>query len=140
VPRSTSTLAPSIRSPHSSFRAWLAVVAWMSLTVILSTFPVDGLQPAVPDADKLGHAAVYGVLAFLCARAWRRHESSQAAAVERAMAMVLAFGALMEFMQGYVGRDPSLADWIADGVGALVGIAFWKAWIIVANSTPEHWG
>jgi VanZ family protein len=56
------------------------------------------------------------------------------------MAMVLAFGALMEFMQGYVGRDPSLADWIADGVGALVGIAFWKAWIIVANSTPEHWG
>lgn len=112
----------------------------MALTVILSTFPVDGIQPSVPDADKLGHAAVYGVLAFLCARAWRRHGSSQSAAVERTMAMVLAFGAVMEVIQGYVGRDQSFADWMADGVGALVGIAFWKAWTIVVNSTPEQWG
>jgi VanZ family protein len=56
------------------------------------------------------------------------------------MAMALAFGALMELMQGYVGRDASLADWVADGVGAMVGIGFWKAWMIVANSTPEGWG
>lgn len=127
-------------SPRSPSRAWLAVAAWMALTVILSTFPVDGIQPSVPNADKLGHAAVYGVLAFLYARAWRRHGSSQSAAVERTMAMVLAFGAVMEIIQGYVGRDQSFADWMADGVGALVGIAFWKAWMIVVNSTPEQWG
>lgn len=128
---------PSIRSPS---RAWLAVAAWMALTVILSTFPVDAITPSVPDADKLGHAAVYAVLAFLCSRAWRRHGSSQSAAVERAMAMVLVFGALMEFLQGHVGRDPSFADWMADGAGALVGIALWKAWMIVVNSTSEQWG
>jgi VanZ family protein len=127
----------SARSPS---RAWLAVAAWMTLTVILSTFPVDEIQPSVPDADKLGHAAVYGVLALLCARAWHRHGSSQAAAIERAMALVLAFGALMEFVQGFVGRDPSMGDWLADGVGALVGLGFWKAWMIVLNATPERWG
>jgi VanZ family protein len=110
----------------------------MAVTVILSTFPVDGLQPSVPDADKLGHAAVYCVLAFLCARAWRCHGGSEAASVERAMAMALIFGGLMEFMQGYVGRDMSFGDWIADGVGALIGIAFWKAWMIVSNWTPER--
>jgi VanZ family protein len=127
----------SARSPS---RAWLAVAAWMTLTVILSTFPVDEIQPSVPDADKLGHAAVYGVLALLCARAWHRHGSSQAAAIERAMALVLVFGALMEFVQGFVGRDPSMGDWLADGVGALVGLGFWKAWMIVLNATPERWG
>jgi VanZ family protein len=127
----------SARSPS---RAWLAVAAWMTLTVILSTFPVDQIQPSVPDADKLGHAAVYGVLALLCARAWHRHGSSQAAAIERAMALVLVFGALMEFVQGFVGRDPSMGDWLADGVGALVGLGFWKAWMIVLNATPERWG
>jgi VanZ family protein len=127
----------SARSPS---RAWLAVAAWMALTVILSTFPVDEIQPSVPDADKLGHAAVYAVLALLCARAWHRNGSSQAAAIERAMALVLVFGALMEFVQGFVGRDPSMGDWLADGVGALVGIGFWKAWRIALNSTPERWG
>jgi VanZ family protein len=127
----------SARSPS---RAWLAVAAWMTLTVILSTFPVDEIQPSVPDADKLGHAAVYGVLALLCARAWHRRGSSQAAAIERAMALVLVFGALMEFVQGFVGRDPSMGDWLADGVGALVGLGFWKAWMIVLNATPERWG
>ena len=127
-------------SPRSPSRAWLAVAAWMALTVILSTFPVDEIQPSVPDADKLGHAAVYGVLALLCARAWHRHGSSQAAAIERAIALVLAFGALMAFVQGFVGRDPSMGDWLADGVGALVGLGFWKAWMIVLNATPERWG
>lgn len=127
----------SIGSPA---RAWLAVAAWMAVTVILSTFPVDEIQPSVPDADKLGHAAVYGVLALLCARAWHRHGSAQAAAMERAMALVLVFGALMEFVQGFVGRDPSLGDWLADGAGALVGIGFWRAWMIVVNWTPERGG
>ena len=130
----------AILSRRSPSRAWLAVFAWMALTVILSTFPVDRIQPSVPDADKLGHAAVYCVLALLCARAWHRHGSSPAAAIERAMALVLVFGALLEFVQGFVGRDPSMGDWLADGTGALVGVGLWKACRIVLDSTPERWG
>jgi VanZ family protein len=45
----------------------------------------------------------------------------------------------MEWVQGHVGREPSLQDWIADGVGALIGLAFWKAWMIVTRSSPERW-
>jgi VanZ family protein len=110
------------------------------VTVILSTFPVEDLQPNVPDADKIGHAAVYAVLGFLYAVAWHRHGSSQPAAAERSMAMVLLYGALMEFVQSRVGRDPSLGDWIADGVGAMVGIGFWKAWRIGVESRAEQAG
>lgn len=128
-----------ILPPGSPARAWFAVAVWTVLTIALSTLPVQAVQPSVPDADKLGHAAVYGVLAFLCARAWHRHGSTDSAAFERAFAMAVAFGALMEWVQGHVGREPSLQDWIADGVGALIGLACWKAWMIVASSSPERW-
>src|SRR5687767_10834386 len=112
----------------------------MTVTVFLSTFPVADLQPSVPDADKIGHAAVYAVLGFLCAVAWHRQGSSQPAAAERSMALVLLYGGLMEFLQSHVGRDPSMADWVADSVGALFGIGFWKAWRIVVESTAEQTG
>ncbi len=127
-------------SDPSALRAWLAVAVWMTVTVILSTFQLEDLQPNLPDADKIGHAAVYVVLGFLCAVAWHRHGSSHSAVLERSMALVLLYGALMEFLQSFVGRDPSMADWIADGVGALVGIGFWKAWRVVVESTAEQAG
>ena len=60
--------------------------------------------------------------------------------VERTMAMALIFGALMELMQSYVGREMSLADWVADGVGAVIGIGLWKAWMIVSAFTRERLG
>jgi VanZ family protein len=128
--------------PRSSspFLAWLAVGVWMTVTVILSTFPVEDLQPDVANADKIGHAAVYAVLGFLCAVAWHRHGSSHPAVVERAMALVLLFGALMEFLQSHVGRDPSMGDWVADGVGGLFGILFWKAWRIAMDGGAEQPG
>ena len=100
----------------SALRAWLAVAVWMTVTVILSTFPVEDLQPNVPDADKIGHAAVYAVLGFLCAVAWHRHGSSQPAAAERSMALVLLYGALMEFLQSHDGPRTSNGALIAHGV------------------------
>jgi VanZ family protein len=56
------------------------------------------------------------------------------------MALVLLFGALMEFVQSLVGRDPSMADWVADGVGGLFGIGFWMAWRIVMEYRAEQVG
>lgn len=120
--------------------AWIAVIGWMTLTVILSTFPVHALGPDVSNADKIGHAAVYAVLGFLCAVAWSRRGSSQYAAAEKSLAMALAFGALMELVQSRIGRDPSMADWVADAVGAVVGIGAWKAWRVVMGSTAEQVG
>lgn len=124
--------------PASALRAWVAVAAWMTVTVILSTFPVEDLGPNVSNADKIGHAAAYAVLAFLYAVAWHRHGSSHAAVAERSFALALLFGALMEFVQSHVGRDPSMADWIADGIGALAGIGFWKAWRIVVETAAKR--
>ena len=54
------------------------------------------------------------------------------------MAMVLLFSALMEYLQSLVGRDPSMADWVADGVGGLFGILFWKAWRVVMDRGAEQ--
>lgn len=131
---------PAILPPGSPSRAWLAVAVWMALTVVLSSIPFHRVQPSVSDADKLVHAAIYCVMAVLCARAWTRHGSPQGAMVERTMAMALIFGALMELMQSYVGREMSLADWVADGVGAVIGIGLWKAWMIVSAFTRERLG
>lgn len=110
----------------------------MTVTVILSTFPVEDLSPNVSNIDKIGHAAAYAALGFLYAVAWHRHGSSHAAVAERSLALALLFGALMEFVQSHVGRDPSMADWIADGIGAVVGIGLWKTWRIVVETTAKR--
>lgn len=124
----------------SAVHAWAAVATWMAVVVILSTFPVGDLGPSVSNADKIGHAAAYAVLGFLCAVAWHRHGCRVAAVAERSLALALLFGALMELVQAHVGREPGMADWVADGVGALVGIGSWKAWRMVVETRAERVG
>lgn len=72
-------------------------------------------------ADKLVHGAFYGILAALVVRAmlriggWKRLATTAIA--------LSAFGAVDEWHQGFIpGRSPSIADWGADSIGALVGL------------------
>jgi VanZ family protein len=104
--------------------AWALVAGWCALIFALSsmTLRADGVR--IPGADKAVHACVYGVLGFLLARALRRSRPAAGAAGVVAAATVLAtlYGASDEFHQSFTpGRDPSLADLAADGIGALVG-------------------
>lgn len=74
----------------------------------------------LPDADKLVHFGLYGVLAFLSVRAARLNGNRPSAA--HMIATVAVFAALDEWHQRFVpGRTMDLRDWGADVLGALVG-------------------
>jgi VanZ family protein len=111
--------------------AWLLAIAWAVTVLVFSSIP-GGTLPPVPawNADKLIHAAVYGVLAALLGNAW--WASGRGAPVSAALAFVLAagFGGIDEiYQQSTAGRISSLADLIADCVGAAIGAS--AAWGIL---------
>jgi VanZ family protein len=74
--------------------------------------------------DKIAHFAVFALIATLVCRAgpgWR--------AAAWAVGSVSLFGALDEWHQSFVpGRMPSVTDWVADTLGALVACGLYVGW------------
>ncbi|MSQ61575.1 MAG: VanZ family protein [Dehalococcoidia bacterium] len=106
------------------------IITWLAWMVIIFTLSAQE-RPPQPDLgfswqDKLQHAAVYAVLAFLTLRA--------AAALPRLgrfptllLVLTLVWAALYalsdEWHQSFVpGRDASALDWLADVVGAAMAL------------------
>jgi VanZ family protein len=86
----------------------------------LSAVPDLRAGAAIPFGDKLGHLALYGVLGL--ALAWGRGHAQ----VSIPHILLLAIGALYgmtdEVHQMFVpGRQPDLADWVADVIGLAIG-------------------
>jgi len=101
----------------------------MVVIFMLSALPGDELhQPFFPGDDKVAHLVVYGALAaaalFAISPRWRR---IYPAAVCLVVVMAcLIYGISDEFHQSFVpGRNPSAADLVADGVGALIVCLAW---------------
>ncbi|WP_233554025.1 VanZ family protein [Halococcus sp. IIIV-5B] len=106
---------------------WLPVVAFAVVVFVGSVVPLPGgettLGPfGLVGADKYTHAFAYfclgGALAFALApdRRW-------VAVAALAVVVTSLYGGGIEVVQGFVGRDPSLLDWGADILGAVVGVA-----------------
>lgn len=75
----------------------------------------------VAGADKLVHFSLYAVLGALVARALAAPRARRGLVL--AAAQLMLFGALDEWHQQFVpGRSAELADWVADLLGALVGL------------------
>jgi len=91
------------------------------------TLPVP--LPPILGADKLAHLAAYAVLSFL-ACFWIRAESWKRRPVLFFVSVVLIvslYGALDEFHQSFVpGRMPSVWDWLADTLGAGLGVLVYR--------------
>lgn len=99
-------------------------LAWAAFLVFLGSRPGDSLPESrlldLPGADKVLHAAVYGVLGALVARA-AAARGRRRAAIVGALAGLLC-GMLDEWVQGRVpGRTRSWADLLADTAGAAFG-------------------
>lgn len=108
--------------PPGSGRARLAMVAWMALVLALSVIPTrETGSMGFAGVDKVGHAVCYFVLGLLAVRAQDRGEAGARWIV--AFGLAVLYGGVLEVGQGWVDRDPSLWDWIADGVGAAAGAA-----------------
>jgi VanZ family protein len=102
-----------------------ALPAYWIFLFCLTHFP--GLQVDVPirAPDKIAHVGAFGLLAFLF---WRfaqtvRHPLSARFAFTAAFALV-AFAAVDEYLQQFVGRGTDLVDWLCDVAGIVVVLAF----------------
>lgn len=110
-----------------------AVLFWPVLAFVLW----GQLQPEIPDAlqginDKLLHVAAYFVLGAMAGGAIR-----QRGQVKWAVLALIAVGAAMEVLQGFVGREASLVDAIANSAGAIAGAAFAR---FVLDPLRRRWG
>jgi len=102
-----------------SLMAWGPAVIWAAVLFLLSEMPPDSGGGEFPINDKVLHLGMYAVLGGALAWAgWRKGKTA-------ALGLILlgtAYGALDEWHQSFVpGRDPSGWDFVADGVGVVVG-------------------
>ena len=75
--------------------------------------------PTIGVGDKLDHVAAFLVLTLLGRAAyWTRPAAMLAVGLS-------AFGAFIELSQAIplIGRDASVADWVADSIAVLIGLA-----------------
>lgn len=109
---------PALAVHGSLARGVFAVVVLVSLAVLFA--PASDVPPAAPGVDKVVHLALFAALAAVGRWAGVR---ARALAV-----LLLGYAALSEVVQGLpaLGRSTSLADWVADAVGVLIGLALWE--------------
>jgi VanZ family protein len=107
-----------------SVAAWLPVLAWAGLIFAFSSQSRLTFIPDQPiEFGKLGHMAIFGVLALLL---W--HALARTTAVRRpwagALALTVLYAVTDELHQSFVpGRDPAFGDVVIDAAGAMIAIA-----------------
>ncbi|MFW3169560.1 VanZ family protein [Geodermatophilus sp. CPCC 206100] len=108
---------PALAVHGALSRGAFAVAALVSLAVLFA--PGDDVPAAPPGVDKLVHLVLFAVLAL----------SGRWAGVgaRRLLVLLLVYAAASEVVQGLspLERSASVADWVADAVGVLAGIAGW---------------
>lgn len=107
--------------------AWALPIGLYAAITIQSCLVVRVPDISVPFVDKLVHAAIYGILGALVARALRHGTARPPSAMMTVAFVVVAascLGALDEIHQSFVpGRSPDVLDGVADAVGAALGSA-----------------
>lgn len=98
---------------------WTPPILWAALILLATSIPNPNL-PTPGRADLLVHAAMYGTLGYLSARA---AGASRAATLALVAAACVAFGAVDEWHQRFIpGRFAGVDDWGADCLGAALGV------------------
>ena len=103
-----------------SARRWLPPALWAALILVLTSIPAATGPGGMPHLDKVVHVLMYAGQGWLVTRALRTRGFG---ALAIALVGIAIFGLLDEWHQQFVNRDPDLMDWIADVIGASLGIA-----------------
>jgi VanZ family protein len=112
---------------RSHRRAKRAAFFWGLLLITLTSWPRPPAIPVVssiPDFDKVIHALLYGVEAFLLYRAirWRDRPGFSLPRVLAIVGIMAVWGVLDEVHQYWIpGRSVEATDVMADVIGATVG-------------------
>ena len=116
--------------PHF-LNAYGAAIFWAAFILLLMSLPGKDLPDfdiwAINIEDKLGHIAVFGLLS--CLMVWglvRRMNSVNRKSFWCIFLLVTLYGAATEILQGvaFPTRFASVSDFIADAIGAGLGIVF----------------
>jgi len=105
--------------PRVRLFVWLGY--WVFLFVIMHTLGVGTGLPRLHHSDKVGHFLFYALLTTL--GAWRLSTPNTRAGTVLLWtwaAVYIAYGALDEYLQQFVGRDMDFYDWLADVAGVTV--------------------
>jgi hypothetical protein len=96
-------------------RGAFAVAVLVSLAVLFA--PASDVPSAPVGVDKLVHASLFAALALT--GLW--------AGVSRVVLVpvLVLYGAGSEVVQGLIGRDAAVGDWVADVGGVLLGLLAW---------------
>jgi VanZ family protein len=108
---------------------WLMLIGLCVLIFWQSSGPVPHQTPSLPGLDKLVHAGVYAVLAFLAARAFAtlpRPYTPRTLAWAAAIFAAL-YGLSDEVHQAFIPeRTADIWDLAADAFGAVAGAIFYR--------------
>ena len=121
-------LEKEIRPQHRRlFWRWLLVLAYSGSIFVVSAIPGQAM-PGVKISDKVLHAVEFGGLAVLLCRALSPHMPTRSRRFVLAVSCLAAmgYGAVDEVHQLLVPQRMSdFADFMADGLGALLGGGCW---------------
>ncbi len=108
---------------------WLLLIGICLLIFWQSSAPLPPQTPSLPGLDKLAHAAVYALLAFLAARAFATLPVFKDPRLLPGAAVVFAalYGLSDELHQTFVpGRSADVWDLAADLAGAVAGALIYR--------------
>jgi len=123
-------------------RYWLPLIAYCLLIFLQSSSdnPVD--LPPIANVDKVLHAGAYGLLGILFYRAYRsRWPSASGWTMANASLLSAAFYGLTDEIHQYFvpGRSADPWDWLADTVGAMLGVAAYHALLYLQSRRAASW-
>lgn len=109
-------------------KQFFPAILWFVVVLVLLCIPGKDMPESkfsIPNADKLVHCFMFGLMAFLFCRPFMLSESpvpSRKKIIFLYIALAVSlWGLATEFIQKYlvVNRDFELLDWLADSLGAL---------------------
>jgi hypothetical protein len=106
---------PALQVHGPLARGAFAVAVLISLAVLFA--PARDVPYAPAGVDKLVHASLFAALAL----------TGRWAGVGRVVLVptLVLYGAASEVIQGAIGRDAAVGDWLADIAGILLGLLVW---------------
>lgn len=114
--------------------AWMGFMFWLSAQPHLPSAPEPWLDLLL---KKLGHAALYAVLAALWWQAFLTTPISPRQAALWAFIISALYGASDEFHQSFVpGRSARVTDVLIDAAGAAVAILTRERWVPLLRQVP----
>lgn len=105
-------------------RLFLRLVGALLLVVLIALMLAPGgtIETSGLIWDKAAHFVAFGLILWSLGVLFRRLTRLRAAL------LAIALGAVVEVVQGYVGRDPSWGDLLADALGVATALLIWAVW------------